>query len=154
MVTGRPPGARTVDEILAAARALGFALRVHADQFRPDGAAQLAAEMGAATADHLEFTDEEGLRALARTGVQPVLLPASAYHLGSARYPAARRMIETVQHPTIGDLKLLGVPFKFSDTPAAVRRPPPTLGEHTDEILGEIGMDGPAIAKLRAERVV
>jgi imidazolonepropionase len=80
--------------ILAAARELGFGLRVHADQFRSDGAARLAAELGATTADHLEFTDEEGLRALAQAGVQPVLLPASAYHLGSARYPAARRMIE------------------------------------------------------------
>jgi imidazolonepropionase len=67
---------------------------VHADQFRCDGAARLAAELGATTADHLEFTDEEGLRALAQAGVQPVLLPASAYHLGSAQYPAARRMVE------------------------------------------------------------
>jgi imidazolonepropionase len=80
--------------ILAAARQLGFGLRVHADQFRSDGAARLAAELGATTADHLEFTDEEGFRALAQAGVQPVLLPASAYHLASARYPAARRMIE------------------------------------------------------------
>jgi imidazolonepropionase len=80
--------------ILVAARELGFGLRVHADQFRCDGAALLAAELGAATADHLEFTDEEGLRALAQAGVQPVLLPASAYHLGSVPYPAARRMIE------------------------------------------------------------
>ncbi len=69
-------------------------------------------------------------------------------------HTAARQMVETVRHPTIGDLKLLGIPFKFSDTPAAIRRPPPTLGEHTDEILGELGMDGPAIAKLRAEKVV
>ena len=80
--------------ILLAARELGFGLRMHADQFHCDGAARLAAEMGAATADHLEFTDDEGLRALAKTGVQPVLLPASVYHLGSAQYPAARRMIE------------------------------------------------------------
>jgi imidazolonepropionase len=80
--------------ILLAARELGFGLRVHADQFRCDGAARLAAELWAATADHLEFTDDEGLRALAQAGVQPVLLPASAYHLGSARYPAARRMVE------------------------------------------------------------
>jgi succinate---hydroxymethylglutarate CoA-transferase len=67
---------------------------------------------------------------------------------------AARRMVETVAHPTIGDLKMLGIPFKFSDTPAAVRRPPPLLGEHTDEVLGELGLDAAAIAKLRAEKVV
>jgi imidazolonepropionase len=80
--------------ILSAARQLGFGLRVHADQFRDDGAAQLAAEMQAATADHLEYTPEPGLHALAEAGVQPVLLPHSVFHLGSSRYPAARRMIE------------------------------------------------------------
>jgi imidazolonepropionase len=80
--------------ILSAARELGFGLRMHADQFRDDGAAQLAAEMRAATADHLEYTSEPGLRALAEAGVQPVLLPHSVFHLGSSRYPAARRMIE------------------------------------------------------------
>jgi imidazolonepropionase len=80
--------------ILMAARQLGFGLRVHADQFRCDGAARLAADLQAATADHLEFTDEGGLSALAKAGVQPVLLPASAYHLGAGRYPGARRMIE------------------------------------------------------------
>jgi imidazolonepropionase len=80
--------------ILSAARQFGFGLRVHADQFRDDGAAQLAAEMRAATADHLEYTSEPGLRALAEAGVQPVLLPHSVFHLGSSRYPAARRMIE------------------------------------------------------------
>ena len=66
----------------------------------------------------------------------------------------ARGMVETVTHPNVGDLKMLGVPFKFSDTPAAVRRPPPLLGEHTDEVLGELGMDTAAIAKLRDENVV
>jgi imidazolonepropionase len=80
--------------ILSAARKLGFGLRVHADQFRDDGAAELAAEMRAATADHLEYTGEPGLRALAEAGVQPVLLPHSVFHLGSSRYPAARRMVE------------------------------------------------------------
>jgi imidazolonepropionase len=80
--------------ILLTAKSLGFGLRVHADQFRCDGAAQLAAEVGAATADHLEYTDEAGVRALAKAGVQPVLLPGSVYSLGSAHYPAARRLIE------------------------------------------------------------
>jgi succinate--hydroxymethylglutarate CoA-transferase len=69
-------------------------------------------------------------------------------------HTAARRMVETVPHPTIGELKMLGVPFKFSGTPAKVRRAPPTLGQHTDEVLGELGMDAAAIAKLRAEKIV
>jgi crotonobetainyl-CoA:carnitine CoA-transferase CaiB-like acyl-CoA transferase len=69
-------------------------------------------------------------------------------------HTAARRMVETVAHPTIGELKMLGIPFKFSGTPAAVRRPPPLLGEHTEEVLGELGLDGAAIAELRDEKVV
>jgi len=47
----------------------------------------------------------------------------------------ARKMVETVAHPTIGELKMVGIPFKFSDTPASVRRAPPTLGQHTDDIF-------------------
>jgi succinate--hydroxymethylglutarate CoA-transferase len=68
---------------------------------------------------------------------------------------AARQMIETVPHPTVGDLKLVGLPYKFSGTPAAMRRPPPLLGEHTEEILSaELGLDAPAIAALRRENVI
>jgi succinate---hydroxymethylglutarate CoA-transferase len=67
----------------------------------------------------------------------------------------ARAMIETVEHPTIGDLKLVGPPYKLSGTPASVRRPPPTLGEHTDEILrDELGLDTAVIAALRREGVI
>jgi formyl-CoA transferase len=53
----------------------------------------------------------------------------------------AREMVVTVQHPTIGDLKLLGIPFKFSGTPASIRRPPPLLGEHTAEVSAEYAVD-------------
>jgi len=80
--------------VLRAAKALGLGLRLHADQFSPDYGALLAAELGAATADHLECTSEAGCRALCAAGVQPVLLPASVYALGSTRYPVARRMID------------------------------------------------------------
>src|SRR5258707_12567588 len=80
--------------ILTAARALGLGLRIHADQLSKSGAAELAAELGAATADHLEHTDASGIAALHAAGVQPVLLPGSVYALGSTRYPNARGMIQ------------------------------------------------------------
>jgi crotonobetainyl-CoA:carnitine CoA-transferase CaiB-like acyl-CoA transferase len=70
-------------------------------------------------------------------------------------HTAARSMIETMEHPAIGALKMLGIPFKFADTACAVRRPPPRLGEHTDAILcGELGMDAAAVAQMRREKVV
>jgi len=87
----------TTDEawkILSAARCHGLGLRIHADQLSLSGGAQLAAELGTVTADHLEHTDAEGIAALKRANVQPVLLPGSVYALGSSRYPAAREMID------------------------------------------------------------
>jgi imidazolonepropionase len=83
--------ARTV---LRAAQGFDLGLRLHADQFSADYGTRLAAELHAATADHLESTTAAGLAALLEAGVQPVLLPASAYTLGGTRYPAARRMID------------------------------------------------------------
>lgn len=90
-------GVFTLDEtrrILIAAREQEMGLRVHVDQLSLGGGAQLAAELGATTADHLEHTDAVGMRALRAAGVQPVLLPGSVYALGLTRYPAAREMIE------------------------------------------------------------
>ena len=69
-------------------------------------------------------------------------------------HTAARDMIETVEHRTIGALKMLGIPFKFSETACSVRRPPPTLGQHNEEILGELGLDDKAIAELRQAKVI
>ena len=81
-------------KILTAARKLGLRLRIHADQLSNLGGAKLAAELKAATADHLEKTDEQGIAAMKSAGVQPVLLPGSVYALGSSGYPRAREMIE------------------------------------------------------------
>ncbi|HEX7295392.1 MAG TPA: imidazolonepropionase [Pyrinomonadaceae bacterium] len=81
-------------KILSAARCHGLGLRIHADQLSLSGGAKLAAELGTVTADHLEHTDREGIKALKEAGVQPVLLPGSVYALGSSRYPAAREMID------------------------------------------------------------
>ena len=87
----------TVEEtrtVLTAARRHGLGLRVHAEQFRPGTGAALAAELGAATADHLETVTDEALRQLRDAGVQPVLLPGSVFALGRTEYPPARAMVE------------------------------------------------------------
>jgi imidazolonepropionase len=81
-------------EVMTAARAHGLRLRMHADQLTDSGAAVLAAELGAVTADHLEQTELDGIAAMMRAGVQPVLLPGSVYSLGKTRYPRARDMID------------------------------------------------------------
>jgi imidazolonepropionase len=81
-------------KILSAARCHGLGLRIHADQLSLSGGAKLAAELNTVTADHLEHTDAQGIAALKSASVQPVLLPASVYALGSSRYPAARAMID------------------------------------------------------------
>jgi len=81
-------------KILSAAKEVGLSLRGHVDQLTNSGGAKLMAEMGATTADHLEQTDEQGIAALKKANVQPVLLPGSVYALGSSRYPRAREMIE------------------------------------------------------------
>src|SRR6478752_4381901 len=81
-------------KILAAAKEVGLNLRGHVDQLTNSGGAKLMAEMSVTTADHLEQTDEQGIAALKKANVQPVLLPGSVYALGSSRYPRAREMIE------------------------------------------------------------
>jgi len=81
-------------KILSEGKKLGLSLRGHVDQLTNSGGAKLLADMGATTADHLEQTDEQGIAALKKANVQPVLLPGSVYALGSSRYPRAREMIE------------------------------------------------------------
>lgn len=65
-----------------------------------------------------------------------------------------RRMLEEVDHPTAGRIKLVGIPYKFSETPLAIRRHPPTLGEHTEEVLRELGYSPAEVAALRAEGAI
>jgi imidazolonepropionase len=87
----------TVDEcrtVLASAKKHGLKLRIHAEQFRSGTGADLAAELGAATADHLETVTEDTLQQLRSAGVQPVLLPGSVFALSRTQYPPAREMIE------------------------------------------------------------
>jgi imidazolonepropionase len=80
--------------ILTAAKRHGLKLRMHVDQLTNGGGAKLAADLGAMTADHLEQTTADGINALAKANIQPVLLPGSVYALGSKTYPDARAMID------------------------------------------------------------
>ena len=67
----------------------------------------------------------------------------------------AREMVRTVKHPTAGALKLVGIPFEMNGTPATIRRPPPRLSEHTDEVLGtELGLSGERLTQLRADKII
>ena len=69
-------------------------------------------------------------------------------------HTAATDMVVSAEHPSIGSLKMLGIPFKFSDTPPSVRCAPPMLGQHTDEILNELGLNDSAIAQLRRDKAI
>jgi imidazolonepropionase len=80
--------------ILEAAKRYGLKPKIHADEIVPTGGAQLAAEVGALTADHLLTVTPEGIAALAKAGIIAVLLPGTAFFLMKARYAPARAMIE------------------------------------------------------------
>lgn len=91
------PGVFTVDEsrrILGAARARGLALKLHADELKPSGGAELAAELGATSADHLGAVSDGGIRALAGAGTVATLLPHTLLFLGKERQAPARALIE------------------------------------------------------------
>ena len=72
---------------------LGLTPRVHADELTWTGGAELAAELGAASADHLMFCSEAGMKAMAATDVTPVLLPGTTLFLGMRDWAPARKMI-------------------------------------------------------------
>ena len=66
----------------------------------------------------------------------------------------ARQMVVSTDHPTIGAVRLPGIPFKLAATPAVARSAPPLLGQHTDEILTWLGYEDAAIAGLHDEGAV
>jgi imidazolonepropionase len=79
--------------VLLAGKAAGLAPKLHADQLSSGGGAELAAEVGALSADHLEHASEEGIAAMARAGTVAVSLPLASLYLGQRPMPA-RRIIE------------------------------------------------------------
>ena len=90
-------GVFTADEsrrVLVAGREHGMAPRLHADEFVDSGGAELAAELGALSADHLIAISPAGIEAMAGTGVTAVLLPGTSFFLMKHTYAPARRLIE------------------------------------------------------------
>jgi formyl-CoA transferase/CoA:oxalate CoA-transferase len=69
-------------------------------------------------------------------------------------YVRYRGMVFEIEHPEAGVIKMLGTPFKMSVTPGVVRSPPPTRGQHTFEILRELGFDDEEIIELKSKHVV
>jgi len=65
-----------------------------------------------------------------------------------------RELVVEMEHPTAGRIRQTGLPVRFSETPGAIRTPPPRLGEHTDAILRELGYDPRTIEQFKGEGVV
>ena len=90
-------GAFTLDQsktILDAGRRQGLAPRIHAEQLSRTGATQLAAEIGAASCDHLEQVNKDDIRALGKSNTVATLLPGCDFHLGLKQYAQARALID------------------------------------------------------------
>ena len=91
-----------VERLFLRARDLGLRVKLHADQLSDGGGAELAAHLGALSADHLEYTSQEGVRALADSGTAAVLLPGAYLTLGED------------QKPPVGELRNNGVPIAIA----------------------------------------
>ena len=83
--------------------------------------------------------------------VAPITDLLAAFDHPQAR---ARGMTVEVEHPVLGTIRQVGLPYELSATPASIRTAPPLLGEQTDEILAELGYDAASIAAMRAVGVV
>lgn len=81
-------------KILETGKRFGLKPKIHADQLTPGGGAELAAEVGAISADHLEYISEKGIEMLAQKGVVAVVLPGATFFLSMKKYPPVREMLK------------------------------------------------------------
>lgn len=95
----------------------------------------------------------EWIAALTPHGIPSGPINAVSEALGSPQ-SVEREMVVPIGHPSGDDVRLVGIPFRFFGTPASIRRHPPLLGEHTDEVLGEVlGMTDADIRQLAADGI-
>ena len=115
----------------------------------PDEVLDLDRELGYFVDDPFEewerFFNEAGIPA------GPVYAMDSALDHPQVRH---REMVVSRPHPVLGEVSLLGLPVKLSETPGAVDRIPPELGEHTDILLREIGVSDDQLARLREQEII
>ncbi|KAK5016571.1 hypothetical protein LTR39_002014 [Cryomyces antarcticus] len=98
------------------------------------------------TKEWLDVFEGSGLPYAAINDIQSTL---------SHEHVLARDMVKEVEHPTCGPIKLVNTPVKYSFSTPSIRTPPPTLGQHTDEILTDVlGMSDSDVKSLRSEGVV
>lgn len=97
-------------------------------------------------------TVDEAVQVLDEAGVpaSPILSVAEAL---ASEHVVARGLVTTVDHPTVGEISLVRQPVRFSQWPQGPIAPPPTLGQHTDEVLGAF-LDADEIAALRRDGVI
>jgi formyl-CoA transferase len=98
-----------------------------------------------ASADWVELLNAKGVPSGPILNVQQVYENEQIVHLN---------MAVPVKHPALGELRLQAPPSTLSRTPASVRTPAPDVGEHTDEVLGELGFSADDVARLRRDKVV
>jgi crotonobetainyl-CoA:carnitine CoA-transferase CaiB-like acyl-CoA transferase len=115
---------------------------VHRDELRPILAARMAERPTAAWVTTLDA---------AEIPCGPIADVAAAFASPEAR---ARGMLAEVEHPALGVLRQAGIPIELAASPGSIRRPPPLLGEQSDEILAEIGLARDEIRSLHETGVV
>jgi crotonobetainyl-CoA:carnitine CoA-transferase CaiB-like acyl-CoA transferase len=100
------------------------------------------------------LTTAAAVAGLEEAGI-PVGAVADVAEAANSEQLRAREMVVEVEHDALGPLSVAGIPVKLSESPGAIRRAAPTLGEHTESVLAEIcGLDGEQLALLRADGVV
>ncbi|MDP2662249.1 MAG: CaiB/BaiF CoA-transferase family protein, partial [Dehalococcoidia bacterium] len=97
------------------------------------------------TKEIVDRLEAEGVPSGPIRNLEQVFSDPQVLHLG---------LKQTIQHPTAGEIAITGIPYRFSESPGQIRRPPPLLGEHTEEVLQELGMDQDDIRSLRDEGVL